>query len=405
MSTESKAIKTLARLRQYCENEQFKGWDPYDGLNSRVYRAIPLLNRSAIWRLCVIQGFKRSPINLRPLMLVPKEHNAKGIGLFLKGYCNLYHAVSLRPELAESFGDLESLKKRITEVASLLISLRSDGYSGSCWGYNFDWQCRREFLFPKNLPTVVATSFCATALMDAYDITADRRMLHIALSSVKFIVNDLRRTPCERGFIFSYSPIPGNDTIINASLLATRLLAKAYNYSHNEEWLVLARQSAMACIDAQRPDGSWPYGLKSVTSWCDSFHTGYNLDGLAAFADITHDKETIDAIHRGFEFYIRNFFTDNAEPKYYHDRQYPIDIHCPGQLIVTAARLNRFDENRQLIDNVLEWTINRMFDSKKGYFFYQLKHTKSSKIPYMRWSNAFMFAALSEYVLATSAVK
>ena len=86
MSTESKAIKTLARLRQYCENEQFKGWDPYDGLNSRVYRAIPLLNRSAIWRLCVIQGFKRSPINLRPLMLVPKEHNAKGIGLFLKGY-------------------------------------------------------------------------------------------------------------------------------------------------------------------------------------------------------------------------------------------------------------------------------------------------------------------------------
>ncbi|MBO4379661.1 MAG: delta-aminolevulinic acid dehydratase, partial [Muribaculaceae bacterium] len=103
---------------------------------------------------------------------------------------------------------------------------------------------------------------------------------------------------------------------------------------------------------------------------------------------------------KGFKFYIDNFFTEKGEPKYYHDRQYPIDIHCPGQLIVTASRTGRFENVKPLIDKVLEWTLSNMRNHEKGYFYYQLKHTKSSKIPYMRWSNAFMFAALSEYLVA-----
>ena len=31
----------------------------------------------------------------------------------------------------------------------------------------------------------------------------------------------------------------------------------------------------------------------------------------------------------------------------------------------------------------------------EGYFYYQLKKGVSSHISYMRWSNAFMFAALA----------
>ena len=73
-------IHALSRLKSYCEAEQFKGWDPYDGLNSKVFQALPFLKDSALCRLAVIQGFKRSPVNLRRIAMVPKEHNAKGIG-------------------------------------------------------------------------------------------------------------------------------------------------------------------------------------------------------------------------------------------------------------------------------------------------------------------------------------
>ena len=68
-------IPSFKKLKTYCEKEQFKGWDPYDGLNSKIFQALPLLKKSALCRLVVIQGFKRFPFNLRPFALVPKEYN------------------------------------------------------------------------------------------------------------------------------------------------------------------------------------------------------------------------------------------------------------------------------------------------------------------------------------------
>ena len=72
--------KILTDLKGNCEREGFAGWDPYDGLNSKVFKALPFVGRSAVARLVWIQFFKRNPINLRRLLLVPKERNAKGIG-------------------------------------------------------------------------------------------------------------------------------------------------------------------------------------------------------------------------------------------------------------------------------------------------------------------------------------
>ncbi len=387
-------IPHFVALKQYCEHEQYKGWDPYDGLNSKIFKAIPFVGKSAICRLVWIQLFKRNPINLRRLLLVPKQHNAKGIGLFLQGYCACHHAVTKRPSLSDTLGTADQIKQHIRHTADLLLTLVTPGFSGAAWGYNFPWQCRREFLFPAGEPTVVATNFCAWALLDAYEITGDTRYRDTALSSAAFIANDLRRTPYGGGVIISYSKMPGNDTIFNASLLGSRLLTRCYTYTHNDDHLTLARQSVKACCEAQRPDGSWTYGVKPVTGWIDSFHTGYNLDGLIAYQQLSGDTSFDDNIKRGLRYYLDTFFLADGSPKYYNDRQYPIDIHCPGQLIMTLTRTGTYAANRDLVARVLGWTFTRM-RSPRGYFYYQLKRGISSRIPYMRWSNAFMFCALA----------
>ena len=56
-------ITNFIALKDYCEAEGFKGWDPYDGLNSRIFQALPFFKHSALCRLVMIQGFKRCPIN------------------------------------------------------------------------------------------------------------------------------------------------------------------------------------------------------------------------------------------------------------------------------------------------------------------------------------------------------
>ena len=392
-------IYNFIKLRNYCQKEQFKGWDPYDGLNSKLFQTLPLLKNSAICRLIIIQGFKRFSFNLRPLALVPKEYNAKGIGLFLQGYCNLYKAVVQNTTLEKELGSKESLKKQIEDLANLLISLQSKGYSGACWGYNFDWQARRLFLFTKYTPTVVATNFCATALMDAYEVTKEKKYLDIALSAADFVMKDLHRADYNNGFLFSYSPLQGNDTVFNASLLGSKLLSYCYKYTGKEAYKEAAKASVLACCNGQKEDGSWVYGMLPVQSWIDSFHTGYNLDGLIAYEEQTGDTSFHSYIEKGFDFYIKNFFEEDGCPKYYHNQKYPIDIHCPGQLFVTLHRLHKFEEHKELAQKVLQWTIGNMQD-KKGYFYYQLKKGISSKISYMRWSNAFMFNALSYYILS-----
>lgn len=390
-------IKSFNNLRSYCEKEEFRGWDPYDGLNSKIFQALPL-KKWDLARLALIQGLKRSSINFRKILLVPKDYNAKGLGLLLQGYCNLFKIIIQQSQLEAYLGTRDDCLYHISMLSNLLISLQSNGYSGACWGYNFDWQARRLFLFPKNTPTVVATCFCATALINAFEITQNKKYLDIALSSADFVLNDLHRSEHNGGFLFSYSPLPGNDTVYNASLLGSKLLSYCYYYTQKEEYKQYAKQSALACCNAQNEEGSWVYGMLPVQSWIDSFHTGYNLDALMSYQKLTGDDSFNSNIELGFDFYINNFFENSGLPKYYHNKVYPIDIHCPGQLFVTLSSLDKFKQNELLAKQVLNWTIKNMQDPK-GYFYYQKKRGISSKISYMRWSNAFMFNSLSYYLL------
>ena len=398
MNRENVILSSFLKLRQYCEKEGFKGWDPYDGLNSKVFQMVPFLKKSALCRLVVIQGFKRSSINLRRIMMVPKEYNAKGIALLLSGYCNLYNAI--KNELNINLTKSECLNK-IIYLSELLISLRSEGYSGMCWGYNFDWQSRKLFLFPKNTPTVVATSFAIEALRESYLITGDNKYLEAILSSADFVLKDLHRTAGKEGFLFSYSPLKGNDTVYNASLLGSRILLRCGEFSlqDRERYFNIAKESVKACCAAQNKDGSWVYGELPTQKWVDSFHTGYNLDVLNVYAKLTNDNSFYANIERGKDYYLNTFFLDNGTPKYYNDRIYPIDIHSAGQLSITLHNGGIYNEHRDLAEKVLLWTIKNMQNKKEGYFYYQIKKNSTSTIPYMRWSQAFMFYSLSVHLI------
>lgn len=386
-------IASFLKLKTYCEKEDYKGWDPYDGLNSKIFRALPFKYWD-VARWAWIQAFKISPINFRELLLVDKQYNAKGIGLFLNGYCNLYE-LSLKKETR--FGSKNEILLRITKLANLLDKLKNTNYSGACWGYNFDWQARRLFFFPRETPTVVATSFCVEALFKAYEITKIEKYKELALSAANFVINDLNRTSHNSGFFFSYSPLKGNDTVYNASLLGAKILSLCYKYSKNHIYKDTALKAVRAACEAQAIDGSWIYGLYSVQSWVDSFHTGYNLDALITYQKCTGDNQFKENIEKGFKYYIKHFFKNDGTPKYYNNKTYPIDIHCPGQLFVTLSKLKKYKQNKIISEKVFNWTIKNM-QSQKGYFFYQINRVISSKISYMRWSNAFMFNAMTYYL-------
>ena len=368
-------------LQNYCEQENFKGYDPYDGLNSKIFQSIPFIRNNRFLRLAWIQFFKQCPVNFRPVVGIKKDYNPKGLGLFLSGYCNLYKA-DPNPEYLE----------KIKFLTDKICACQSQGYSGACWGYNFDWQAR-VFFQPKYSPTVVATSFIANALLDAYELTGNEHLLEVAISSCNFVLSDLNRTPVKKGFVFSYSPVD-KTSVYNASLLGARLLARCYSITKKPEYLEAAHLAILGVCESQNENGSWYNAIESTQQWIDNFHTAYNLECMNDYQLYTGDFQFNDYLQRGFDYYINTFFTPKGEPKYYNNQLYPIDIHCCSQLFITLYKLNVIEKHQSLFQTVWNWTIANM-QSSKGFFYYQKRRCYTNRVPYMRWTQAWMFYAMS----------
>jgi len=378
--------ESLERLKRYCENNDFKGWDPYDGLNSRVFSLLPF-KCFKIARIYWIQLLKRSPFNLRRLFFVEKGYNPKALSLFISGYVNLYNTYK-KPEH----------KEKIIYLADKLFDMRSRGFSSHCWGYNFDWQSR-AFFIPKFTPNVIVSTFAANALLDIYELIGGDRYLKAAQETADFIRNNLNKSPGkEGGFCFSYSPLD-NSRIFNASLLASKFLSRIYAFTNDKSLLDDAKRSIEFCCRQQNEDGSWFYGMETNQRWIDSFHTGYNLEAIYEYQKYSNDKAYEGVFKRGLKYYLSTFFSKEGILRYYNNSTYPIDTHCTAQLIVLLSKAGILKENLSLAQKTLAWTIANMQD-ERGYFYYQSKRFYKIRIPYIRWSCAWMFYALSHFVLS-----
>src|SRR5215217_5464709 len=141
------------RLSAWSRARDYAGHDPFDALNSRLFQWTPL-RRSRLARLAWTQAFKRSPVNLRPLALVPAGRNAKGTALFALAALSRFRATGG-----------EGPRREARALLGELLAARAET-GGAAWGYNFDWQ-GRAFYAPKGTPTVVPTAFAVRALAEA----------------------------------------------------------------------------------------------------------------------------------------------------------------------------------------------------------------------------------------------
>jgi len=370
----------LNRLLAYVEAADYAGYDPYDALNS------PLLQRlgaKSKWvRIAATQLLRRSPVNLRPLLGIRQGHNPKGIGLFLWGYSKLY-ALTREPRYLE----------RVDYLLQMLERLRSPGYSGHCWGYNFDWQSR-TFFRPRGVPTIVNSAFLGHALLDCHTHTGRQPALDLAIPIKDFLLNDLHRTRDGDSFCFSYTPVD-TDVVHNANMLGASILARLARPSGDAQCVDAARSSLAYSMRRQNDDGSWCYAENEQQRWIDSFHTGFCVQALRYILDEGYAREHAAAYDRGVRFYAEHFFLADGTPKYFHDRTYPIDIHAPAEAISFFSGMGQI--YRDLTERVLAWTLANLF-SPRGYAYFRKTPRFTNRIPYMRWSQAWAFHALTEYL-------
>ncbi len=371
--------KSLEKLQNYIEVQDYKGWDPYDILKSPFFK-LPLINRNKTIRFYCQQFGKRFPINIRPLLIVPKGCNAVTLGLCIQAYSYLILACP---------GKKEELEKKISGLIAKLKQLIPYGFSGACWGYDFEWAARYARI-PTYQPNIVATGIITNSLFECHKITNNSEALDLCISSCAFILNDLNRTNAQDSFCLSYSPFD-QQQVFNASMKGARLLAQVYSVTKREDLKETARKVVQFVIDHQNADGSWYYSISKTGGWIDNYHTGYVLDCLDEYIKLTQESSFSEDLVRGFEFYKHNFFENDQIPKFYNKKVYPIDCTSAGQSLLTLCRFGE----ESIARNVANWMISNM-QSENGYFYFRKYNYYKVKTSFMRWSNAWMFVGLSK---------
>jgi len=369
-------VESCDRLLGWVLNEDFSGWDLFDGLNSQIFQATPL-SKSRLIRLAWIQLFKKSPLNLRSIALVPKDYNPKGLGLFASALLRLGRT-----------SDAEDLLLK-------LMSMQSKGYAGTSWGYNFDWQAR-AFTVPKGKPNMVTTVFVAQAFLEFYLKTQDERWLEPVRGACAFILNHLVLEP---DFCFGY--IPGEETRVhNANMLGAALMGRVYAITGEKQLLDASTRAMSYSVKAQSSDYSWPYGERHHHRFVDNFHTGFNLVALKTWMDAVGSQEWIAQLTGGYSYFLDTFWLENGCPKYYNNALYPVDIHCSAQGVVTCCKLVSLNpQSMDMANKIANWAIKNMQD-ESGYFYFQKTRWYTNKIPYIRWSQAWMLYALTHMIEA-----
>ena len=372
-------ITALEDLRHYIEVRDFAGVDPYDALNSPVLR---LLSMGTRWgRIGVIQGMKRCPIDLRRVLWIKEGHNPKALALILEGYVRL-----------AGYSQNDHYQLQIRHLLGLLAGRISRTHSGHGWGYNFDWQSR-AFFVPKYTPSIVCSAFVGHALLDTYEWSGNEYALDLASPVSEFFLKDLNRIHDGDTFCFSYTAVD-DYAVHNANLLGASFLIRLSILTGNGSLRDAALCALSYSMKYQRDDGSWCYSERKGLNWIDSFHTGFNLEAIRWFLKLGAANDQEVAFHAGEEFYAKSFFLADGAPKYYHDRLYPIDIHSAAEAIYFFC--GEGTRYRSLASAILIWTMKNM-RNRGGSFCYRKGKLLTNRIPYMRWSQAWMFRALAVY--------
>lgn len=372
---------SISRLCDWLEKSGYRGYDVFDGLNAKLLR--PLTFNNALLRMVLQQGVRRFLINLRPLIGVEKRHSNKGMGFLARGFMRIYQSTN------------HPVWRDKAEFAlQWLIENQSQGYSGACWGNDFDYQSRSCYV-ARNVPSVVWTSLIGHAFLDAFEHFHKNAFLEVAASSCDHILRDLGSRSEGDAVCINYFPTT-NHQVHNANTLGASLLARTYSYTRNESYRILAERALRYTARHQRPDSSWYYGEAGTLQWVDNFHTAYVLDSFKHYGDATGDTQFDSRLMNGYDYWKYTFFLPDGTPRYYNRKTLPIDIQCSAQAIDTLVFFkDRDPESLDLALKVARWTIEHMQDST-GYFYYRRYSTwLVNKTPTLHWGQATMLCALA----------
>jgi rhamnogalacturonyl hydrolase YesR len=386
-SSAPQTLHLLEETLRYSRTRDYTGWDYYDGMSSRLLQALPVDNR---WiNLVVQESIKRAPVNVRDLFRVEQRRNYKGTALFALANLNA-DELTTRYEATPSV----DYRTEATSLADWLVENRCSGHSGYCGSH----QHTMQELDGTREPTtgdVVSTSYGVKALLAADDESGD--YADVARTAERFVVDDLGYTEIGTGAKIHYASTDDNDYYtINAVALGARLFVDLYDHFGNDEYRERATRLLDYVVSQQADVGGWMYRDPPDTSHLsmDNHHNGFIIECLQRYADVVDESRYADALDAGLRFYRQVLFNKDGSPNWDESSAYPKDVHAVAQGLIVFSAAGQTD----FAARILDWALGELYTGG-GQFYYQRRRFYTKRFTLMRWCQAWMAYAISQYLL------
>ena len=392
--------KIIDNLDNWFENNNYRGYDIYDVWDNKIFHKLlhnkPLFVRKVIRKVISWTVFLFPDIILS-LSKRPPNINAKAMGLLLKAYCNLY---KLRNN--------DTYKVKAINIAKWLEDNACKEYSGLSWGYPFNWSSTK--FIPKNTPSSVVSTIIGDGLYSLFKLTEDDKYLNMCIAICDFILTELNIDKIDNSTIcFSYTPLD-NDHVHNANLFCAEFLLRIGIEIKDENMIKIGKMAVNYFLRGQKDDGSVKYwgdenmrNLKFSRSSIDHYHIGFEIRCLWSIALMTCNSTIKNAYKKHYEYY-KKCLIDPPRVFLFPYKQYPINIHACSEAILCNSIIEGGKYTNDIwFEKMVEW-INVTVLDDDGLYIFEIRnvlglHIKH-KYKYFRWSQAWMFLALSEYLLA-----
>ncbi len=378
--------KIFAKMYEWVKRENYVGYDPYDWGISPLSHKLPYhLN------LLMSQLNLYSPLNLRKIFKIKKGTSNKSLALFAQAYLKYYRVSKDAKFLNEASKVLELLEENSIPVGK-----------GIGWAsYYFPFIRKNHMLSPDQVD-IIATSEALKAYSLVYKIFKDEKYREVAGAIVTLIHSKFLGEYSGDVYI-KYFPGEREKIVFNVSGLVLSAFSEYLKYVEKREDIINLGTSLFEFLAKyQDRSGVWPYSYfpkERRFHYQIDYHQGFIIDGLVNFYPFVNDKDNryLQVIKKGVNYY-KNYQFDPGGFSYYRvPRKYPVDIHNQAQGIITFSNLyDKFGDEEYLnfAWKIARWTIENMRDPS-GYFYTHKWPIITNKIPYIRWSQAWMMLALA----------
>jgi hypothetical protein len=206
---------------------------------------------------------------------------------------------------------MEYAKKHI----DWLLDNASKGYSGYCWGMNYDWVYTATETYDKNTPFSTHTPYPLEALVQYYNITKDETVLEAIKSVFLFLENDIKvMKETEDMLTLSYG-VEKDRIVTNANSYSMYMYALLIDFLPEQEEYIKGKIKKLYnfIISVQQDNGSWLYSPYDDDTFIDCFHSAIVVKNIIKTGRLTFLEDVDTVSTRGYTYIIKSFMNNEYD--------------------------------------------------------------------------------------------